>query len=60
MERVEVTENYVRKSLLMAEDLYGLAKMGKDSELKKELRYHIACSKKYIERAHCNELLKMR
>ena len=50
MKRVKVTEIYINKSLEMAEDLYGLADINRNNELKKLLRYHINQSKKYLEK----------
>jgi len=50
LKKVPVTEKFLLKSLEMAEDLYGLADMNRNTELKKELRKHINSAKKYLGR----------
>lgn len=48
MNRIKVTEKFINKSLEMATDLYGLADINRDTELKRELKYHIKCCEKYL------------
>lgn len=50
MKYIKVTDNFIKKSLEMAEDLYGYADcFGGDKENKKRLKYHIKMANKYLK-----------
>ena len=49
MRYIRVTDTYIKNSNEFAIDLYGLALMGNDAQLKKILRKHIKDSDKYLK-----------
>lgn len=50
-----VSKDFIQQSLEMAEDLYGLADMNKNKELKQKLKKHIVKCNQYIAKLEADE-----